>query len=351
MPTSVPADVERVNSAPLRPSPSMELSTSTPRTPHEGRGEGEAGAVPTSLRAIGRHAPVTIHTASSQLASATSTCVFYPFDMLKTRFMSQDGTAMRQHNGCVYSTIRGSLRVIYREEGLRTLFRGCPVAVAGSVVAWGVYMFLYRQLCNWTEFTSYMGRSSVSVLSSAASSCVACPIFLIKSRMQLEEAHRSAHYRTFWAGVRHTVQTSGVRSLWRGLSLQMFLIFPNALAIPTYDTLKQLVLRYRWRHAETTELNLLEIGACSTLTKVWILILSHPLIMMKVRMQDERATVGRYQYRSVAQSISNVLKTQGPRGMYRGFSTALVHSLPRSLLHYCIYEKTLSLLCRRSTSE
>lgn len=309
--------------------------------------EEEGEKVPMSLQAIGRQAPVAIHTLSSQLASAGSTCVFYPFDVLKTRFMAQDGTALRQHNGQVYKSIPRSMYIIYKEEGVRTLFRGCPVAVAGAIVAWGVYMFLYRKLCNMTEYTSYLGRTSVSVVSSCVSSCVACPIFLIKSRMQLEESHRTNHYRSFWKGLRYTVSTTGVRSLWRGLTLQLCLMFPNALAIPTYDTLKRFVLRYRWHHAETTELNLFEIGVCSTLTKVWILILSHPLIMMKVRMQDERAAVGAVQYRTVPQSISNVLKTQGPRGMYRGFTTALVHSLPRSLLHYFIYEKTLSVMCSK----
>ncbi|KAG5470511.1 hypothetical protein LSCM1_01755 [Leishmania martiniquensis] len=306
--------------------------------------------VPTSLNAIGPHAPVAIHTVSSQLASATSTCVFYPFDTLKIRYMSQDGTATRLHNGRVYSSIYSSLALICREEGLRALFRGCAVAVAGSMVAWGVYMLLYRQLCNLTESTSYTERSCVSAVSSAISSCVACPIFLVKSRMQLEEVKRVSLYRSFWSGVHHTVQTTGVRSLWRGLPLQLFLIFPNALSIPTYDTLKRFLLQNRWHHAELTELNLFEIGVCSTLTKVWILILSHPLVMMKVRMQDERATLGECQYRSVAQSFSSVLKTQGPQGMYRGFFTALVHSLPRSFLHYCIYEKTLVLLCRRYPS-
>jgi hypothetical protein len=304
--------------------------------------------VPTSLQAIGRQSPVGIHTISSQLASAGSTCVFYPFDVLKTRFMAQDGTAVRQHNGQVYNSIPRSMYTIYKEEGVRTLFRGCPVAVLGAFVAWGVYMFLYRQLCNLTEYTSYVGRSSVSIFSSGISSCVACPIFLIKSRMQLEEANRTNHYRSFWKGLRYTVSTTGVRSLWRGLTLQLCLTFPNALAIPTYDTLKLFVLRYRWHHAETTELSLVEIGVCSTLTKVWILLLSHPLILVKVRMQDERAAIGAVQYRSVVQSVSNVLKSQGPRGMYRGFTTALVHSLPRSLLHYCIYEKTLSVMCNRT---
>ncbi|KPI90854.1 putative mitochondrial carrier protein [Leptomonas seymouri] len=323
------------------------LQLATSREGAGGAVEEEREEVPVSLQAIGRQAPVGIHTISSQLASAGSTCAFYPFDVLKTRFMAQDGTAVRQHNGQTYQSIRRSMYTIYKEEGVRTLFRGCPVAISGAIVAWGVYMFLYRKLCNLTEFTSYLSRSSVSVFSSCVSSCVVCPIFLIKSRMQLEEANRSGHYRSFWKGLHYTVTTSGVRSLWRGLSLQMCLIFPNALTIPTYDTLKGFVLRYRWHHAETTELNLFEIGVCSTLTKMWILTLSHPLVMMKVRMQDERAALGTVQYLTVPQSISNVLKTQGARGMYRGFTTALVHSLPRSLLYYIIYEKALSVMCKR----
>lgn len=347
-PATALADTSAPSSAPARASAAVQSAIFADAV-SETCGE-QKSQVPTSLKAIGRHAPVAWHTVSSQLASATSTCVFYPFDMLRTRFMAQDGTVARQHNGRVYNSIHRSLALIYHEEGIRTLFRGCPVAVSGSIVAWGVYMLLYRQLCNLTEYTSYLGRASVSVLASAVSSSVACPIFLVKSRMQLEEAHRSAHYRSFWQGLRYTVATSGIRSLWRGLSLQLCLIFPNALALPTYDTLKRFLLRYRWQHAETAELNLLEIGVCSTLTKVWILLLSHPLMMMKVRMQDERAAVGAVQYRSVAQSISNVLKTQGARGMYRGFSTALIHSLPRSLLHYCIYEKMLTLLCHHYPS-
>lgn len=302
---------------------------------------------PVTLAAIGRKAPVALHTFSSQLASATSTFVFYPFDVLKTRFMSQDGTALRQHNGGMYRSIPRSLKLIYNEEGLRTLFRGCPVAVFGAFASWGIYMSLYRFLCNVTECTTYSSRSGISMVASMVSSCLVCPIFLVKSRMQLEEAHRSSNYRTFWSGVRYTAMTSGVRSLWRGLPLQLLLIFPNALSLPTYDALKTLVLRYRWDHHASTELSLVEVCLCSTITKVGILLLSHPLIMMKVRMQDERALQGAVQYRSAWGTARSVLRTAGVRGMYRGFTTALVHSLPRSLTHYFLYEKTLSLLVHR----
>eukprot|EP00796_Vickermania_ingenoplastis_P013307 gene13307-9144_t len=286
-----------------------------------------------SLRAIGISSPVAPHTLSAQLASGLSTACFYPFDVLKTRFMSQDGTVARQHNGMTYHSMRQSLLTIYREEGPRTLFRGLPVALCGAMTAWGLYMACYRFLCNATETTSYLGRSGVSMLASMISTLVSCPIFLIKSRMQLEEAtgkHR--HYNSFRSGLRHTITTGGVRSLWRGGTLHLWLVFPYCFNIPTYDFLKAQVLRYRGKEvgSEHYAMSLPEVALCSAATKVVVLLLSHPMIMVRVRLQDQRSLSGPIQYARVSQSVATILRTQGVLGMYRGFFTALAHTMPRS---------------------
>lgn len=303
----------------------------------------------TALQAIGTASPVVFHTFSAQFASAVSTACFYPFDVLKTRFMSQDGTAVRQHNGMTYRSLTSSFRTIYREEGIRTLFRGLPVALSGAITAWGMYMCCYRFLCNATETTSYVGRSGVSVLASMASTLTACPIFLIKSRMQLEESRAAHHhYRTFRSGLRHIISTEGMRALWRGGTLNLWLVFPYCFNIPTYDFFKSQILRYRGRQLDSNTtsptLSLVDVAVCSGMTKVFLLMLSHPVMMLRVRIQDQRSTAGEIQYRGVIQSIRTVLRTQGPRGMYRGFFPSLIHTLPRSVLHYCVYEYTLGYL-------
>lgn len=302
---------------------------------------------PAGLRAIGTHAPVASHTISSLLASASSTAVFYPFDLLKTRYVSQDGTVARQHNGLTYSSVYRSLRTIVAEEGVGTLFRGCSVALIGSVTAWGLYMSIYREICNRADVGSFAGRTCVSITASLISSILSSPIFLVKCRMQLEEVTKGNNYRTFRKGVHHIVQNGGVLALWRGVPLQMVLVFPNALAIPMYDSLKSLVLRYRWKAgAVSRDLNLYEVCMCSTITKTVLLAVSHPLVMMKVRIQDQRALDGPVQYRRMAHTLQTILTTRGFSGLYRGFHTSLLHALPRSLLHYVIYEKTLNFLCK-----
>lgn len=304
-----------------------------------------------SMKAIGVSAPVRSHLYSAQLASAVSTACFYPFDVLRTRFMSQDGTSVRQHNGTTYHSVRRSLRMIYRQEGHRSLFRGLPVALIGAITAWGMYMGCYRLFCNWTEVTSFYGRALVSMVASSISTITVCPIFLIKSRMQLEESKMGGHthYKTFRSGIRHAVQNGGFRTLWRGGSLHLWLVIPHSLNLPIYDFLKYYMLSYhQWKREPSMSadysLDLAEVICCSTITKVLVLLLSHPMMVIRVRLQDQRSHQGSIQYRSVAQAVRTTLKLQGVRGMYRGFKSSLIHTLPRSVLHYIIYEYSLNLM-------
>lgn len=358
------------------------------------------GMTSSGLYVISIHSPVVAHTLSVQFASAFSTAAFYPFDVVKTRFMSQDGTATRRHNGITYRSMRESFASMHRAEGLRSLFKGLPVTLVGAVTAWGTYMYMYRSLCNWAESTSFLGRSALSFFASSISSLFTSPIFLIKSRMQLEEtlSHSSSLsgvsggttvledprvYRTFRSGFKHILKTDGVSGLWKGLSLQLMLIFPYFMAYPTYDFFKSILLRYHLHYSlvlsspeersmesesapfpfsllsrvytshrvastpvdpHDYSLNLLEIACCSGLTKVVLQIFSHPLIVLRVRIQDQRSMEGAIHYRRVFQSMRTIIRHQGFFGMYRGFAVSLAHILPRGVMQYTLYELMLKYL-------
>ncbi|RNF11537.1 mitochondrial carrier protein [Trypanosoma rangeli] len=285
------------------------------------------------------------HTLSSQLASSTSTLLFYPFDMLRVRFMSQDGTIQRQHNGQTYHSIRKAFATIYHEEGPRALFRGCHVAVLGSAAAWGVYMYTYRSLCCSGDVCSFLGRAGVSFLASLLSTALTSPIWLIKTRMQIEDATKSRNYVTFGSGFRHVLRTTGFCSLWRGLSLQMTLILPNALNYPMYDFFKGMMLQARSQSTvKGGELSVSETLVCSTLTKLLFVLLSHPIMFLKVRLQDQRWNMGEVKYTNVRHSLLLILKREGIHGMFRGLNSSLIHSFPRGVTHYLLYEKALGVI-------
>ncbi|EPY37730.1 solute carrier family 25 (mitochondrial folate transporter), member 32 [Angomonas deanei] len=212
-------------------------------------------------------------------------------------------------------------------------------------------MYVYRVVCNTLEATSYTSRSLVSMGASVLSCLISSPIFLIKSRMQLEETTTGCKYRSFYSGFQEVVRSSGYRGLWKGVTLQFLLIIPNALGIPTYDFLKSKILRYRVAQGDTlADMTIMEVCLCSTLTKVLLLTLSHPLVLIRTRIQDQRALKGSIRYSSVGQSFSLHSKTPRRTGhVSRFFPCRFLYSLPRALFYYTCYEKTLTVLSARFT--
>ncbi|CAM42917.1 mitochondrial carrier protein-like protein [Leishmania braziliensis MHOM/BR/75/M2904] len=315
------------------------------------------------------------HTVASQLGGATSTILLYPVDVIRTRFLSQDGTRTREHNGETYRSITRAFQLVYREEGgLPAFFRGCHVSVCGTVCAWGVYMYLYRLQCSWyaawqakrhethrsrRDLVALSGEDSFAALSAATwqnllqrfgfsiiascTSALACnPIWLLKTRMQLEEASaRTAgvprHFLTFRDGLLHTVQTTGVRSLWRGVSAQIMLGVPNAFNLPLYDTVKAAIMRIRVKN----ELSVLDVGVSSTVTKVLLALLCQPLVVVKTRLQDHRARAGDVHYQSFLQSTKTIWQRGGLVAFYRGTVSSMCQTVPRSVLLFVFYEQFL----------
>ncbi|GET91446.1 mitochondrial carrier protein, putative [Leishmania tarentolae] len=322
------------------------------------------------------------HMIASQLGSATSTILLYPLDMIRIRFTSQDGTHTREHNGQTYRSMTKAFQLIYREEGgLTAFFRGCHVSVGGTVCAWGLYMYLYRSQCTWyeawqsTRWDAYRSGNSAltlaekesraafsaetsqnllqrfgfSIIASCASALACNPIWLLKTRMQLEEASAQTaavprNFRTFRGGLLYTVQTTGVRSLWRGVSAQMMLAVPNAFNLPLYDTIKTAIMRVRDR-----ELSVLDVCVCSTVTKVILALICQPVLVIKTRLQDCRARTGEVQYWSFLQSTKIMWQRGGLASFYRGTVPSLCQTVPRSVLMFVLYEQFLKVTKQMSS--
>lgn len=291
---------------------------------------------------------------ASQVAGFVSTISFYPLDVVKMRYMSQDGTVTRQHNGTTYSSLVRSTRTILREEGVGALYRGAHVAVGGSVMAWGVYMYLYKSMLAVAETSTegtdaavaFYAKALASVGASAAASLASNPIWLIKTRMQLEERHigeaRTAGQYSggFLKGAMTVVRTTGFRGLWVGSSAQILLGVPNSLNFPIYESIKAM----RMQQTGRASLDVSEVCLCQTITKTFLAVLSHPLYLIKTRLQDQRSKQGSVHYESLPQAIVVTVKREGLRGLYRGMGPALAQAIPRSVTQFVVYEACLSLL-------
>jgi hypothetical protein len=103
--------------------------------------------------------------ASAGVASGIVTC---PLDVIKTRLQAQGSFRPRNYTGptrAVYKGLTGTARVIWREDGVRGLYRGLGPMLLGYIPTWAVYMSTYESTKEFlnSRMGQYTRRQSGSV--------------------------------------------------------------------------------------------------------------------------------------------------------------------------------------------
>ena len=83
------------------------------------------------------------------LAGAVSGVVSCPLDVIKTKLQAQGGFSRRKENVPLstraYRGVKGTAATIWREEGLRGMYRGLGPMLLGYVPTWAVYLTVYNK--------------------------------------------------------------------------------------------------------------------------------------------------------------------------------------------------------------
>lgn len=129
---------------------------------------------------------------------------------------------------------------LYREGGLRSIFRGTGSAairdVPGNAAYFAGYEFFKRQLCALEERDTPSTPSILLAggLAGVANWIVAIPFDTIKSRIQTAPAGK---YRNYADVLRQTIQQEGPQALFRGLTPALLRAFPaNAACLFGVET-------------------------------------------------------------------------------------------------------------------
>lgn len=96
--------------------------------------------------------------AAGGLTSGIITC---PLDVIKTKLQAQGGFRAqagqtRQLGDAVYSGMLGTARYIWREEGLRGMYRGLTPIILGYLPTWAVWFTVYGE--SKEHFGKYTGK-------------------------------------------------------------------------------------------------------------------------------------------------------------------------------------------------
>jgi hypothetical protein len=170
------------------------------------------------------------------------------------------------------------------------------------------------------------------------------PLDVVKVRIQtMPESYSSS-----WGALKDIVRHEGIMGLYKGLSSPICAqFFIGALSFSG----KEFALRFlepNLKKGETAStFNSLVAGSFGGFASCLVLV---PSDLVKCKMQVDSAFVGEHvsqkQYKGSIDCAMQVIRSEGIRGMYKGFITTTAREIPGYAAYFYIYDYSLSFLNR-----
>ncbi|KAL1897309.1 hypothetical protein Sste5346_004045 [Sporothrix stenoceras] len=408
-PTSLPIELpairaENVQTPPTSSSTSEALSSSNAPPPSSPGRPVSANAA--NLRLLTPFQRWTLRASESQfnaLAGAvggfTSGVFTCPLDVIKTKLQAQGGftaqqaaastasatsaatVAAGQNHHRLYNGLVGTARVIWRDEGVRGLYRGLGPIIMGYLPTWAVWFTVYNKSKIWLSEEYHVKNTFVinfwsSVVAGASSTIVTNPIWVIKTRLMSQmprEPNGGAaattngaaatggtptsrptlstpwHYRSTLDAARKMYTTEGVLSFYSGLTPALLGLTHVAVQFPAYEYFKtKFTGRGMGESPGDGEAPAHWLGVLSAtiLSKVLASSLTYPHEVIRTRLQTQRRSAAKSaaqhhetpRYKGIVTTFRTILREEGWRAFYAGMGTNMMRAVPAATVTMLTYE-------------
>ncbi|CCK68044.1 Rim2p KNAG_0A03630 [Huiozyma naganishii CBS 8797] len=306
------------------------------------------------------------------MAGAVVTC---PFDLVKTRLQSdiyqsiyqskavpagnQQMSIVRQSMIHFKETV-GILTNVYKLEGFRSLFKGLGPNLVGVIPARSINFFTYgttkelysRSFNNGHEapWIHLLAAATAGITTSTATN----PIWLIKTRVQLDKAGTTRQYKNSWDCLKSVIKTEGIYGLYRGLSASYLGSVESILQWLLYEQMRHLIKQRsieKFGHAndglKSTSDKVKEWcqrSGSAGLAKFCASIITYPHEVVRTRLRQMPMENGKLKYTGLVQSFKVILKEEGFASMYSGLTPHLMRTVPNSIIMFGTWELVIKLL-------
>lgn len=317
------------------------------------------------------------HLVAGVIGGVVTTLMLAPLDLIKVRFQVQDGAL----HAIRYRSVWGAARAIVAEEGLRGLYRGVVPACWGAGASWGLYFFFYerckRRLLANREGGSAGGGGRGGALApgqhmyaawegGTLTALLTNPLWLVKTRMQLQEAApaaagagpgagagtaagagvgglraaASSAAATPYRGMAHALRTivaeEGVTALYKGITPALFLVSHGMIQFAMYEELKAAAAVHGASSGAAAATFLFAAGAVSKAVATTV---TYPYQVVKARLQQRLAgTAAAGAYTGFLDVVRKTWAAEGAAGFYKGFAANILRVAPQSAITLVVYE-------------
>ncbi|KAK7200435.1 mitochondrial carrier protein [Novymonas esmeraldas] len=276
---------------------------------------------------------------AGSMGGASATVIEYPLDTIKVRL---------QDDGKRYGSVLKCIRTIAKEEGVvNGFFRGLPAPVIGAACENAILFLSYRAAiekyqavayghCAASDQEPYAAVGVAGAVGGIVVSQVLTPAELIKCKMQIQNTLPVDEriYKNSLDCAVATYRRRGVRGLFRGHTAMMV---REAVGCGLYFLAFQSVIRHFLTAGQTFHdapawVHFLG-GGCAGVA-FWTS--TYPVDVVKTKQQTMKADYLKLNFR---QACARLYKTEGMRGLFRGYSVTAVRAFPGNAVLIAVYER------------
>ncbi len=303
-----------------------------------------------------------VHLISGGLGGMCGAIFTSPFDVVKTRLQSSVyREAYKSHAGS--NSITGSMAKhfketcsiiykVYKVEGPRALFKGLGPNLVGVIPARSINFFTYGYTKDVLKKTDYFGGQETSFMHLLAglnagivTSTATNPIWLIKTRLQLDKATKK-QYKNSFDCLYKTLKTEGIGALYKGLSASYLGSGESTIQWILYEQMKHMINNRAEKLAacgcERTRMDdiadwFARSGAAG-FAKLIASLAMYPHEVVRTRLRQAPMENGKPKYTGLMQCFKVIYKEEGFLSFYGGLTPHLMRTVPNSMIMFGTWE-------------
>lgn len=310
------------------------------------------------------HHPQLLHLVAGGCGGTVGAILTCPLEVVKTRlqasqlsfrplcfreFHLQTVTGSNFTPARAYTTgVLQLLRSILQNEGARSLFKGLGPNLVGVAPSRAIYFWAYSTAKEFCNTRLAPESKTVHILSASfagfTSITLTNPIWMVKTRMQLEESLQGRR-RTSTAGcVRYIYRMEGLRGFYRGMSASYVGISETVIHFVIYEDLKQRLMARGtgFQHPlqagmgaplQQQQLDFVWLMVAAGMSKISASLVAYPHEVIRTRLRQEHSP-----YKSFVQAARLIYHEEGPRTFYRGLQAQMIRQIPNTAIMMATYE-------------
>eukprot|EP01121_Diplochlamys_sp_Union-15-3_P005793 TRINITY_DN1612_c0_g1_i1.p1 TRINITY_DN1612_c0_g1~~TRINITY_DN1612_c0_g1_i1.p1 ORF type:complete len:203 (-),score=17.99 TRINITY_DN1612_c0_g1_i1:41-649(-) len=187
----------------------------------------------------------------------------------------------------------------------------------------------------------YLGSGIVSGMIVAL---VTNPIWVIKTRLQLQVKEKNqkvtTHYKGMFDALRRIPKEENFLAFYKGLGPSLLATYHGGIQFTAYELLSNFIKRTR--NQDTMEG--LESFIAGGLSKIFAMISSHPLFVIRARLQEQRSNSPDQKYKGFTDCVYKIYRNEGFRGFFKGLGPSFWRLTLSSAMFFFLLEKSRGFL-------